>query len=87
MDLMTIAQVKETIRRPYSWPGGYRRLFLMSDGEIILPSTARDNFREVVTDMKANDGSWNIVDIYLHWDGAPLVDAHTGEQIDSEYGE
>ena len=81
---LTIAQVKETIRKPYAWPGGYRLLFLMEDGETLLPETARKNFREVIEDTKASYGEWNIVGIYVHWEGDPLYDAHTNEQIDSE---
>ncbi len=86
MNEMTIAQVKETIRAPYAWPGGYRILFLMSDGETILPGTACKNFREVVQDMNDGCGDWQIAGSYIYNEGGPIFDAHTNEQIDSEYG-
>ena len=84
---ITIEQIKETIRKPYAWPGGYRLLFAMEDGETLLPETAHDNFREIVTDTKTGSGEWCVVGLYIHWESdSPLYDAHTGEIIDSEYG-
>ncbi len=85
-ETMTVAQVKEAIRKPFAWPGGYRILFLMADGETILPETAKANFREVVSDTKAKAGVWEIVGSYVYWEGEPIQDAHTYEFIESEYG-
>lgn len=45
-NLEMVEQVKDFIRQPYAWPGGYPKILLMSDGGTICPACARGNLRE-----------------------------------------
>lgn len=79
--------VKQAIREPYAWPGGYPKYILMSDGEPLSIAAAREHWLSIVhsTIHGCNDG-WAAygVDINLE---SELYCAHTGERIESAYGE
>lgn len=72
----------------YVWPGGYPCVLLMDDGEVIDAQSARENFRLILRAMKwphyARD--WTPVSVEVHWEGEPLVCAHSGRLIESAYG-
>jgi hypothetical protein len=64
MEEYTVKQLKEHIRQPYAWPGGYEIIFIASDGETLCHNCARENFKEIIWSMKnrVNDG-WRVVGI------------------------
>lgn len=47
-----IEALKDYIREPFAWPGGYLKILLLADGSVICADCARDNFREIVRDTK-----------------------------------
>jgi len=73
---------------PYAWPGGYPRYFVMDDGEAISFKTAKTEKRRIASSIrnKQNDG-WRVVGSDINWEDDDLHDAHTGERIESAYGE
>lgn len=58
----TVKQLKEDVRHPYAWPGGYEVAFVTSDGAILCHDCVRQNFREVLESTKKHisDG-WHVV--------------------------
>jgi hypothetical protein len=74
----------EMISRPYAFPGGYRRLALMDDGEVMSLDGVKQN-RELIRESKGDDG-WGIVGLFVHWEGEPLICCQTGKELCSEYG-
>ena len=73
---------------PYAWPGGYPRFFLAYDGEALSFAAVQDNvgsIREAITDQDRS--GWQVIECPIHWEGSPLICAHTNEQIESAYGE
>ena len=72
-----------------AWPGGYPRYFLAADGEALSFAAVRERFKTVVCDMLGYSGmrDFRIVACPIHWEGAPLICAHTGAAIPSAYGE
>lgn len=65
-----IKQLKEAIRQPYAWPGGYEKSALMSDGGAICMGCCRDNFRNIVDSTKKNIGDgWKLESIGIVWEG------------------
>lgn len=72
----------------YAWPGGYPCALLMADGEVIDAQSARENFRLILRALKdpqyARD--WTPIGVDVHWEGEPLVCAHSGRLIASAYG-
>lgn len=57
-----ITELKNNIRHPYAWPGGYEIVFVTNDGEILCHDCVRSNFREVIYSTKNHvDDGWRIV--------------------------
>jgi hypothetical protein len=86
---MKTQDLKQFIRSGgYAWPGGYQCALLMQDGECIDAQSARENFRQILrsTKDKARDG-WQAAAVFIHWEGDPLICAHSGCLIPSVYGE
>ena len=81
--------LRATIRNGgYAWPGRYPLVFLCSDGECLSFKTAREEYRNITRAIRDKDNSgWRIVGCFIHWEGGPLIDAHSGEMIESAYGE
>ena len=41
-----VEQVKQAIREPYAWPGGYPVYVVCSDGAMLCTTCAKDNFKK-----------------------------------------
>jgi hypothetical protein len=68
----------------YAWPGGYPMALLMADGEVIDARAARENYRLI---RRATEGDWRPAAVFIHWEGEPLICAHSGRMIESAYGD
>ena len=68
----------------YAWPGGYPCALLMADGEVLCCKAARENYRLI---PRQSGKDWTDVDVFIHWEDGPLYCAHSGEKIESAYGE
>ena len=71
-----------------AWPGGYQCALMMLDGECIDALSARENYRQIRREMM-NPGAnrdWLPVAVFIHWEGEPIVCAHSGREIPSCYG-
>jgi hypothetical protein len=64
----------------FAWPGGYPCALLMADGEVIDALSARRNYRRI------RRGDWTPVEVFVHWEGEPLICAESGRSIKSAYG-
>mgnify|MGYP003629608682 FL=1 len=78
---------KETIRKPYAWPGGYTIALYLSDGERICAPCARDEWRLIVGDTIDGYGSWQAGFAGVYWEGPSQLCCHCNEPQDSEYGD
>jgi len=67
----------------FAWPGGYPLALLMADGEVIDARAARANYRLI---RRATGRDWTPVEVFIHWEGEPLICAESGRAIDSAYG-
>lgn len=58
---LNIKRLKDNIRHPYAFPGGYEIVFVCNDGEILCHDCVRNNWRGVLESTKKDikDG-WNI---------------------------
>lgn len=84
-----IQSLKTFIRsNGYAWPGGYPCALLMSDGETIDAQTAMENYRLIREAMRypGSARDWEPVEVFIHWEGEPLICAHSGRLIASAYG-
>jgi hypothetical protein len=67
----------------FAWPGGYPCALLMADGEVIDARAARENYRLI---RRAQARDWTPVEVFIHWEGEPLICAESGRSIESAYG-
>ena len=68
----------------FAWPGGYPCAMLMADGEVIDARAARENYRLI---RRAAGCDWMPAAVFVHWEGEPLICAHSGRAIESAYGD
>jgi hypothetical protein len=78
------ADLQQFIRsNGFAWPGGYPMALLMRDGECIDAQSARDMYRNI---RRCSEIDWTAEAVFIHWEGEPLVCAHSGRMIESAYG-
>jgi hypothetical protein len=73
----------------YAWPGGYPTMLLMADGEYICAEAAHERYRQVLWALRHPDGAdrdWTPIAVEAHWEGEPIICAHSGRAIESAYG-
>ncbi len=84
----TLQQVKEAIRRPYAWPGGYPVYTILADGEMLCAACARAEFRQIARSTRDNlrDG-WRAAGAAIHWEGPDEYCMHCNKALQSAYGD
>lgn len=82
-----IQALKEFIRQPHCWPGGYPKMLLLTDGQTLCPTCAKENYRLVSASTRHNsrDG-WGVFGVDVHWEGEAIECAHCGKETESAYG-
>lgn len=81
---MKKSELQEFIRTGgFAWPGGYPCALLMKDGGIIDAKSARENYRLI---RRESGRDWIAEGVFIHWEGDPLICAHSGRTIPSAYG-
>lgn len=66
----------------HTWPGAYKLHYICKDGGVLCPECANE---PVVYNTGEEEEEWHVVDYQVHWEGPPLVCAHCGAKIKSEY--
>ena len=86
---MTTKQLKEAIRHgPYSWPGGYPIYFVTEDGGALSYNTVKQEYKRILYSVRHNDNDgWRVIGADVNWEETELLDDHTGERIESAYGD
>lgn len=83
-----IEQLKEFIRRPFAWPGGYPKFALMGDCEPICHNCAEENYRRIVSDiLQGYDKSFQIIGVDINWEDEDMICCNCNNKIPSAYGE
>src|SRR6266404_4752140 len=84
----TMAVVRDTIRHPWAWPGGYPIYIYTTDGETMHPKCAGENYRRISTSTRnaARDG-WAVDIVGVYWEGVPETCCHCNELCESAYGD
>ena len=82
-----IEKLKEALRSPFAWPGGYEKAIYLVDGERICPVCARKEFRDIVRDTKSEwSTGWTFSHIDIYWEGEKERCVNCDEALASEYG-
>jgi hypothetical protein len=90
MEIKSISDFRRAVRNgPYAWPGGYPLFWLMSDGEACAFSIAKTERRymlEALANPSPHD-DWRPIALEVNWEDTNLICAHTGQLIESAYGD
>ena len=87
-NIATLRDVKQAIREPFAWPGGYPKYILMADGEALSVEAARQEFRQICRATLADyEDGWRAGAVDINWEDPELYCAHTGKRIESAYAE
>ena len=89
-EIETVADLKATLRAgAYAWPGGYPLFFATADGAALSFTTARKEFRTIASAIADDDksGGWRIEACGINFENGGLVCGHSGETIESAYGD
>ena len=80
--------LKEHIRHgKYAWPGGYPVYFITDDGAALSYDAVKENYREVLSAVKNHDNNgWKVIAADVNWEDGFLYCSHTGDKIESAYG-
>lgn len=80
-------KVKQAIREPFAWPGGYPCFALMKDGEFLCADCAKSNFRSIVDSTKHNyNDGWCALGSEINYEGTHYC-GHCSAELESAYGE
>jgi hypothetical protein len=83
-----LKDVKQAIRQPYAWPGGYPLHIVMSDGGCLCCDCAKREFLLIArSTIQGQRDGWNAAGIMVNWEDIDLLCDHCGRTIESAYGE
>lgn len=83
-----LAAVKNAIREPYAWPGGYPRYIVMADGAALSVEAAKAEFPSICrSTLRGDRDGWRAADVAINWEDGELTCDHTGNRIPSAYAE
>jgi hypothetical protein len=81
-----IDMVKEFVRHPFAWPGGYSLFLVMSDGAALCHKCTKKEFRNILDACKRNDNSgWRADSVAINYEDDDSYCCHCSEKIDPEY--
>jgi hypothetical protein len=89
MTRQTIPQsVKDAIRNPHAFPGGYPKYIVCNDGSCLCPKCAKDNYRAIAHDtVKQWRTGWDVAAVDINWEDDSLYCDNCNNTIPSAYGE
>jgi len=84
-----LEKVKDAIRNPYAWPGGYPVYVVMADGELLCRDCARKNYKLIVQHVDDSNmfGDWRALGAEVLWEGEDNHCGHCSCELESAYGE
>ena len=75
------------LRKPYVFPGGYAKVFLMADCQPVCMACAQEERALILRTMAyKDDKQWIPEAIYINWEDEEYC-AHCNNPIPSEYSE
>ena len=83
---MKTTQLKEFIRHPYAWPGGYPLFAICHDGGCICKTCARDNAKILIkSTRREDDPQWQIDAVTINYEDSELYCDNCNNLIESIY--
>lgn len=87
-EINRLKQVKEYIRNPYAWPGGYPKVLITVNGGCLCYNCARDEWTLICAESFDNTScGFRIAGVDVNWENSNLYCGHCDARIESAYGE
>jgi len=79
-------RVKDFIRQPYAWPGGYPLFAITADGGYLCKDCVKANAKLIIGSTRRNlaDG-WAVLAVTVNWEDTDLVCDNCGKSIEAVY--
>jgi hypothetical protein len=85
MSLEKVEQIKELVKSPYAWPGGYPLYAVMGDGGCLCKDCVKNNDSLIIENtLNPCAVDWQFVVAYINWESHIICD-HCGDSIESAY--
>lgn len=76
------------LKEPYTWPGGYQRVFTMSNGELLCFACAEKEKNQIIDAiLEGWDSQWIPTDCNVIWEGPKYQCCNCDKEMETEYGE
>jgi len=84
-----LVQVREFIRQPYAWPGGYPKYLVMADGGCLCKACAKSEYKQISQDTRQRElwSGWVASGVDINYENPDLYCDHCSQQIESASGE
>ena len=84
-----LVQVRQAIRSPCAWPGGYPIYVVLADGARLCTDCARANYRLISEQTRHRHAGtdWRAVGAGIFWEGPDDYCADCGAPLESAYGD
>jgi len=80
------AEVKQFIRQPYAWPGGYPLFAIAADGGCLCKDCVKDNAKLIIGATRNGfEKDWAVVAVECNWEDEELVCDNCGKPIEAAY--
>lgn len=80
--------VRDFIRQPYAWPGGYPLFLVMRDNEAMCKDCVKDNYRLISKATHEQDSSgWEAECVAVNWEDDDLTCSNCNHKIECTYSD
>ena len=80
-------RVREAVRHPYAWPGGYPVYVVLADGETLCAQCVRENYRAISQSTRRGDrDGWAAAGADIFYEGREYC-AHCSKELETAYGD
>lgn len=81
-------QVRNAIRNPFAWPGGYPVYVVLSDGLKLCQDCARKEYRLISASTRNGlRDDWSALGAEVYWEGPTDICANCDCELPSAYGD
>ena len=86
-EIQRLKEVKDFIRFPYAFPGGYPKVLITADGGALCHCCATQEWRLIASESFDNSNcGFRASGVGVNWENTDLTCEHCGETFESAYG-
>ena len=88
MEITNTQELRQALRNPYAWPGGYPTYIMLSDGEVICHDCGKSEYRQLSYSLRnqLRDG-WRPVAHFINYEDSEAYCCHCNKHLESAHGD